>query len=114
MALKTVEETFAVILDHAKQGPVSVRTLLRLLSGRGKRLILIFLSLPFCLPIQIPGLSTPFGLAILLVSLRFGLGTKIWAPKALLNKKIPSASLKKGITKGSKLLKKLRLFSRPR
>ena len=48
------------------------RTLNALLSGTGGRgifLVLVFLSLPFCLPI-LPGVSTPFGIAIILLAVR--------------------------------------------
>ena len=48
------------------------RTLNALLAGTGGRgifLVLVFLSLPFCLPI-LPGVSTPFGVAIILLAFR--------------------------------------------
>jgi hypothetical protein len=40
----------------------------RSLKGRGPAMLLILLALPFCF-IAIPGLSTPFGIAICLIGL---------------------------------------------
>ena len=39
------------------------------LKGRGVPMLLLMLALPFCL-VPVPGLSTPFGLAVLLIGIR--------------------------------------------
>lgn len=70
-----------------------MREILKILSGKGRTLILILLCLPFCQPIQIPGFSTPFGLAIAFIGLRMSFGKKMWLPKTLLEKTIPSETL---------------------
>ena len=38
------------------------------LKGRGVAMLLLLLALPFCL-VPVPGLSTPFGIAVLLIGI---------------------------------------------
>lgn len=111
---KTVDQIFDEILAHAKKGPIKVRSLLNILSGKGEPLILVFLSLPFCFSLEIPGMSTPIGIIIALISLKLAVGKILFAPKFLLEKKVPPASIRKWIHRGSKLLKKIRIFTHPR
>jgi hypothetical protein len=59
------------------------------LGVRAYTLLLILLSLPFITPIPLPGLSTPFGLAVGLIALRLMLGQKPWLPERVLNRPIP-------------------------
>jgi hypothetical protein len=51
--------------------------------------LVLILALPFCAPITIPGLSTPFGLVIAFIAGRFALGLAPWLPKRLLAVKLP-------------------------
>jgi hypothetical protein len=52
-------------------------------------LLIIILSLPFCAPISIPGLSVPFGIIILFIAARFALGLPPWLPERLLKTQLP-------------------------
>ncbi|MES2344926.1 MAG: exopolysaccharide biosynthesis protein [Chlamydiota bacterium] len=97
-----------------RNASISIRELLHIFSGSGWALILILFSLPFCQPIQIPGLSTPFGLAIAFIGLRMIFGKHIWLPKKFLAKTIPSHALKKITAKTLKLIKKMRRWVHPR
>ncbi|MDX6767019.1 MAG: exopolysaccharide biosynthesis protein [Candidatus Methylacidiphilales bacterium] len=53
-----------------KEGDVTLGEVSRLLQGRGMCLFLVVLALPFCLPVPMPGLSTPFGFAIMILGFR--------------------------------------------
>ncbi len=106
------EETFRLLLKKAKAGPLSLKTFLTTLSGKGKVLLLIFISLGFS---QIPGIAIFFGLLICYLGLRIAMTRSfIWMPKALLNKKIPSYLLIKVINQILYFLKFMRRWSRPR
>lgn len=109
-----LETDLANILSLSKAGPVNLKDIVTLLGGKGKPLVLIFLSLPFCQPIQIPGVSTPFGIAIAFIALRIGFGHQIWLPKSILKKKIPEASLNKVLKASIALTKKIKRFTHPR
>ena len=83
------------LLTQFKGQSVSVKIVVEALAGRGQAVLLVLLVLPFCLPIQIPGLSTPFGIILIFIGLRIALGHRAWIPQSLLNKEIAYAKLDK-------------------
>jgi hypothetical protein len=100
------------LLEKAKKGRVSVHTLLTVLSGKGRVLLLIFLSLCFG---QIPGIAIFFGVIVCYLGLRIALGKSfVWVPQYILNKKIPSYALIKATRQILPLLKFMRKWSYPR
>src|SRR5678815_1259768 len=66
-----------------------MREVLGLLHGRGYVLLVMLLALPFCTPVPLPGLSTPFGLIITIIGVRLALGAKPWLPVRLLDTRLP-------------------------
>ena len=111
---RTLEEGILLLREEAKGAPLSIAEILRILSGKGRSLILILLSIPFCQPIQIPGLSTPFGLAIAFIGLRIVFGKRVWLPKKLLIKKVPSSIFEKITDKTLTLVRKIKSWIYPR
>ncbi len=104
-----------LLQKEAKQHKsISIGDILHLLQGRGRALILVFLSLPFCQPIQIPGLSTPFGLSIAVIGARMIFGKYIWLPKRLLEKKLKTNTLQKVASKTLAVVKKMKYWTHPR
>lgn len=85
---KTLEEELLILQERGKEGPISIGEIVDLLSAKGEFLIILLLSLPFCQPIQIPGLSIPFGIVILCIGIRGAFRKKIWLPKRLLKKEL--------------------------
>ena len=58
------------LLDVAKGQPMSLGEIEAHLKDRGYALLVLFLAAPFPIP-NIPGLSVPFGIAILLIGIAF-------------------------------------------
>jgi hypothetical protein len=56
------------------------------LSSRGHALIALFFSLPFFLPIPVPGMSMILGPAILCIGILLGLNRPSWLPQEVLSK----------------------------
>lgn len=110
----TLEEGILILQQEAKSSSLSIGEILHILSGKGRPLILIFLSLPFCQPLQIPGLSTPFGLAIAFLGLRMAFGKHVWLPKMALSYTITKQTLQKITSKILLLVRKMKRFSHPR
>lgn len=94
--------------------PITVDVLLRQLGVRGYHLLIGFLSLPFCLPIQLPGLSLPFGLLIAFLGMRSIYKHGLLLPKNLLQKQITPALFKKIVTLLHWLCQKMERISTPR
>ena len=108
------EESIALLKEKAKHGTVYIQTIFDVFAGRGYPLIIMCLSLPFCLPLQIPGLSTPFGIVIAFLGLRMIFGHNVLLPKKVLQKSISSEMLDKILDPSLKLVKKIKKFSAPR
>lgn len=91
-----------------------LRDLMDRFQGRVYTLFLILLCLPFCQPIALPGLSTPFGFIIMLLGIRFALRQQPWLPAKLLDLRLPARLLVKIVTAGAKMLGLLEKVLRPR
>lgn len=110
----TLEEEVLLLQQKAKSRDLSIEEIFFTLSDKGRPLFLIFLSIPFCQPIQIPGLSLPFGLVIALIGLRLALGKQVWLPKKLASKTVCSQTLQKITDKSLVVMKKLEHLIHPR
>ena len=73
-----------ILSDTAEHSDLTMGDLVDRLEGRVYTLLLVLLALPFCQPIMLPGLSTPFGMVIALLGLRFALRQHPWLPQRLL------------------------------
>lgn len=98
----------------SKDKKISLLKIFSIFHGKGRYALLLILSLPFCLPIQIPGMSTPFGLAIAFLGLRIAFGRRLWLPQYMLNKTIRLTTLHKIIKKYMLFSKKTKKWIKPR
>jgi len=98
----------------SSEGSVTLREVIGTLGGRAYLLLMLLLALPFLTPLPLPGLSTPFGLAIALIALRLSLGQRPWLPEKLLGKVLPRGFFGRVFGFAEKLLRFLEKFLRPR
>ena len=71
---------------------LTIDELMHALEGKGHAAIITVLALPFSQPIQVPGLSMPFGLVLFYSGLRIAFAQEPWLPGWLRVKKIPPAT----------------------
>jgi hypothetical protein len=91
---RRLSEEIDSLLDELRHGqPVRLGEVITVLHGRAYTLLLIVLAAPFCTPVPLPGVSTPFGALIALIGLRLSLGQKPWLPARLLNREFKSKTL---------------------
>lgn len=107
VALAALRARFA---DH----PPTLGEVMGVLEGRGFNLLLFLLALPFVTPIPLPGLSTVFGAAIALISLRLVLGEQPWLPPALLKRSLPAGFFDKVLAVAGGLVRAMEKVLRPR
>jgi hypothetical protein len=74
----------------------------------------LFLTIPFLLPVSIPGISTAFGIVIILIGLGVAFNRLPWLPHPLLERKLPAAHLAQAFAKGANFIARLEGFIRPR
>lgn len=109
-----LSDELRTILDCAAGNALSLRQIVDVLRGRGFDVLVIILVLPFCQPIPLPGLSTPFGLALMFFGLRIALRQRPWLPDWLLRREISYATLAKIVTTAIAVAKRLEKVIHPR
>lgn len=111
---RKLSEELAELLTRLGTRPVTLREVIYVLRGRAYSLLLILLCLPFLTPLPLPGLSTPFGLAIAFIALRLALGQRPWLPKKLQRKELPADFFAKVFRFSTRVIRFLETFLRPR
>ncbi len=108
-----VSARFQELLNHATGREVTVHDLENFLLAEGFLVFLLLLGLPFIAPVPLP-VSTPFGIAIILISSSIALGREPWLPKFIREHRIHSKSLEKILRAVVKIMLFLEKFARPR
>jgi len=104
----------AELHQRAGNRAVTLREVIFVLRNRAYLLLIVLLALPFIQPVPLPGLSTPLGLAIVLIALRLSLGQRPWLPKRIQRAKLPAGFFGKILTITERLLRYLESVLRPR
>lgn len=79
------------LAERYREQPTPLGEVLDALGGRASALLVVMCALPFATPISVPGLSTPFGMVILLLATRAFLGLPPWLPGRLRRVVLPGA-----------------------
>jgi len=93
-----------LLSERYREQPAPLGDLLDALGPRASALMVVICALPFSTPISIPGLSTPFGLVILLLASRYFLGLPPWLPNRLRRVVLPAAIFTRILAASSKLV----------
>jgi hypothetical protein len=110
----TIEDDLLHLQGLGKTTSLSIKEVLSILYKKGYLLTILLLNLPFCQPLQIPGLSVPFGLAIAFLALKMIFGRHIWLPQKILAKTIPPDTLQKIVDNILWLIRKIKRWTYPR
>src|ERR1700686_693495 len=98
---------------RVKGKSLTLAELKQLLNGRGSAMLLILLALPFCF-IAIPGLSTPFGIAICFIGACLVMGHDPWLPRFIMHRRLSTIRLSQLLPGAIKMARQLEKFVRPR
>lgn len=93
---------------------VTLRVLISRIGEQGFLLLCALLTLPFLLPVSIPGVSTVFGVAILLISLAITLNRLPWLPSKILDRELETVKLVPVLEKGVKIVSRIDPYVQPR
>ncbi len=111
---RKLSEELAALHVRAGDRAVTLREVIYALRGRAYLLLIILLVLPFIQPVPLPGLSTPLGLAIVLIALRLSLGQRPWLPMKIQRIKLPPGFFGKVMAFTTRLIRFLESVLRPR
>jgi hypothetical protein len=103
-AASKLSTTLLGVSGSLPAGKVSLRDLLELIGEQGMLLVCVFLTLPFLLPVSIPGVSTVFGLAIILIGVGVTLNRVPWLPRRILDRPLSTAPIKQAFHKGARFV----------
>ncbi len=106
-------EQLASIIDNLPPDKLTLGELLEVFGDEGLLLLTILLTLVFLIPVSIPGVSTVFGAAILMVGISRLIGRPLWLPSKLKNKSLPADKLRPGLTRGMDWVRRLEKISQP-
>ena len=107
-------EQLATIIEQLPEDHLTLRELLHTFGDEGLLLLTVLLTLVFLIPVSIPGVSTVFGAAILLVGVSRLLGRPLWLPQRLQDRALPAERLRPGLQAGMKWVGRMERISRPR
>ncbi len=93
---------------------VTLGKLLELVGEQGMLLFVTILMIPFLLPVSIPGVSTVFSIAVILVGAGITLNRVPWLPRSLLERQVAVENLVPALDKGQRLMRRLEVAIRPR
>lgn len=79
----------------------------------GLLILTAFLTVVFLVPVSVPGVSTVFGAAILLIGITRLFGLNLWLPRRIADKVLPSEKLRSALDVGGKWVHRLERISRP-
>ena len=106
-------EQLQQIIDDLPEDRLDLGELLAVFGDEGLLLLTILLTLVFLIPVSIPGVSTVFGAAILLVGISRLRGRPLWLPARIRNRALPADKLRPGLTGGLVWVRRLERISRP-
>jgi len=101
------------MIERMPPDHVSLGDLLDLFGDEGLLLITILLTLVFLIPVSIPGVSTVFGAAIVLVGVSRLSGRQLWLPARVRDRRLSSARLRPALAGGLRWVHRLERLSRP-
>jgi hypothetical protein len=93
---------------------LTLRELLDRLGERGLLILCMILTVPFLLPVSIPGSSIPFGLIIALNAIGIIADRSPWLPYRLMSRRLSAEQLGKVLERGERLFQRLERLIHPR
>lgn len=106
-------EKLKLVIENLPPKGVTLIEILEIIGNDSLMLVTIFLSLVFLVPVSIPGVSTVFGSAILLIGITRLFQRKLWLPKRIANRLLSTESLASGLNRAMVWFNRLEKISRP-
>lgn len=113
LAKESLGEKLETIIEQMSPAEVTLIEILDIIGNDSLMLITIFLSLVFLVPVSIPGVSTVFGSAILLIGFSLLLSRKLWLPKRISTRRISTDKLVVVLNRALLWFRRLERISHP-
>jgi hypothetical protein len=116
MTTRTLSTVLGDLRDSLGGERTSFDTLLLGLHERGFGVVILIFSLPLCIPVpKPPGLSTLFGIPLLILTIQQALGRHtVWMPQFIRRRHVQTAGLVKILSRAISITEKIENLLRPR
>lgn len=111
---KSTSAVLEDVIQSMDQEHVTLRQILEKMGESGLLLLCGLLSLPFLVPVSIPGVSTVFGAGIVLIGIAVTFNRFPWLPSKLADRKLERGKLVPVLERGLTILRKVDRYVRPR
>lgn len=109
-----LSDTLSRTVDGIQGDTVTLRNLMTAIGEQGLLVLCAIATLPFLIPVSIPGVSTVFGAAIVLLSVAITMNRLPWLPQRILDRPLETAKLLPALRKGVSIVSKLDAWVLPR
>lgn len=109
---ESLGEKLQAITDSLPPDGVTLAEIRDLVGQDGLLILTAFLTIVFMVPVSIPGVSTVFGAAILLIGISRLFGCRLWLPERIAQRVLPSGKLLAGLNSGRVWVHRLERISR--
>lgn len=110
----TLSATLTKTIDGIQGETVTLRELIASIGEQGLLLLCALATLPFLFPVSIPGVSTVFGAAIILLAIAVTRNRVPWLPDRILDRPLSATKLVPVMRKGVRLVSRMDAWVRPR
>ena len=107
-------EQVATLIDELPADSLRLDVLLARVGDEGLLVLTIMMTLVFLIPVSIPGVSTVFGAAIVLIGISRLSGRALWLPRRIATRELPVARLRPALQRGLVWIGRMERISRPR
>lgn len=109
-----LSDTLSRAVDGIEGDTVTLRKLMTAIGEQGLLVLCAIATLPFLIPVSIPGVSTVFGAAIVLLAIAITLNRMPWLPQRILDRQLETAKLLPALRKGVAIVSRLDAWVLPR
>lgn len=110
---ESLGEKIELIVKKLPPHEVTLNEIMDIVGVDSLMLLTIFMSLIFLVPVSIPGVSTVFGMGILLIGVTHLLARKLWLPGFIAHRKLSAENLREGFGRALVWIHRLERLSRP-
>ena len=110
---ESLGEKIKTIAGNLPPGGVTLADIRDIVGQDGLLILAAFLTIVFLVPVSIPGVSTVFGAAILLIGITRLFGVNLWLPRRIAERVLPTEKLHAAFDKGGAWVHRLERISRP-
>ncbi|MGB3502127.1 MAG: exopolysaccharide biosynthesis protein [Mesorhizobium sp.] len=101
-------------IDRIDGDTITLRKMLELVGEHGLLFLCALLTIPFLIPVSIPGVSTVFGAGIILVAAGITMNRLPWLPDRLMDRALDASKLKGILRRGANVVARIETYVKPR